>query len=884
MKRVGFRAVCAALALGTLAHGQGREWWPGTTYDPAVPTPRSAFGYDMGDYLTEHAEMTAYMRQLEAASDRVKVFSVGRSVERRELILVAVSSPGNIQRLEDIRTAVARLRDPRALSESDARAIASNAPAIAWMNFANDGNESAAFETGIQLAYHLAAGTDATTRNILENVVTIIYPAHNPESHSRHVAWMRASAMANPDPQAQEHRGNWRMDTNNNHYQIDLNRDGVFLSQIETQVIVRELHRWNPVVFIDFHGNPDRFFFPPWARPVNVHLPETARQWVTTYGQGIAAAFDRGGWTYFTRQVYDLHYPGYWDSYPALNGATGMTFETDGGGSKGLAYRLPDGRVTTLADGVLHHFTGGVSSLITTAEHREARLRALYDFRRAAMVDVVSEPVKQFVLVPGRDPSRVADLVDVLRQHQIEVHRARAPFDSRSAHELRTDAASARRFEAGAFVVRAQQPQKRLLRTLLDRETPMEKDFLDEALAAKAYNDSVGESAPKKPYGFYDVNAWSLPLAYGVEAYWTEDLAPESSLEEVADRPAVAVAPPDRARFGYLFRWDGRGAARVMAALWKDGHQLALARETFGIDGRTFRGGTVLVRAGTNPDALHARLAGLAVEHGVEVVAVNSALVESGRDLGDRSVVDLERPKIAVVTERPTSSTAYGAIWFLLEQVYGIPFTALRGDDVGSADLSEYNVIVLPDGQAGGYASVFGTAGAERLKRWVEEGGTLVAIKGAAAWASRESVGLTTARDKFEEAPDAPAAEGRAERKDPPKRIDTVPGAFVAVNVDPHHYLGTGISGPVVALFRSNIVFAPSRRGARAGSLDGARPIVAGFAFDEALEHLKGAPFVWDEPTGRGHVTLFADDVTFRTFLHGAHQLLLNAMLLGPSM
>jgi hypothetical protein len=695
---------------------------------------------------------------------------------------------------------------------------------------------------------------------------------------------MRASAMGNPDPQAQEHRGDWRMDTNNNHYQIDLNRDGAFLSQVETRTIVRELHRWNPVLFIDFHGNPDRFFFPPWARPVNAHLPDSARQWVNTYGKNIATAFDRGGWTYFTRQVYDLHYPGYWDSYPSLNGATGMTFDTDGGGSKGLAYRLPDDRVTTLADGVLHHFTGGLSSLITTADNREARLNALYDFRASAIADAATDRVKQFVLVPGGDPARAADLVDVLRQHQIEVHRARASFDSRSAHDLRTDTASARRFETGAYVVRASQPQKRLLRTLLDRDTPMEKAFLDEALAAKAYNDSVGESAPKKPYGFYDINAWSLPLAYGVETYWTEDVAPQSALEALAERPAVTVARPERARFGYLFRWDGRGAARVVSALWKDGYQLALARETFSIDGRTFRGGTVLVRTGTNPDALHARLADLAAVNEVEVVAVTSAMVESGRDLGDRTVVDLERPKIAVVTERPTASTAYGAIWFLLEQVYGVPFTALRGDDVASADLSEYNVIVLPDGQAGGYASAFGTAGTEKLKRWVEDGGTLVAIKGAAVWASRENVGLTTARDKFEAAPAPASGEGRAERRDPPKRIDTVPGAFVSVNVDAEHYLGTGISSPVVALFRSNIVFTPTRRGARAATIDTERPMVAGFAFDEALEHLKGAPFVWDEPTGRGHVTLFADDVTFRTFLHGAHQLLLNAMLLGPSL
>jgi hypothetical protein len=90
-------------------------------------------------------------------------------------------------------------------------------------------------------------------------------------------------------------------------------------------------------VFVDHHGNPDRFFFPPWALPVNAQVDARSRQWIEIYGKNIAQAFDRHGWTYFTRQVYDLHYPGYYDSYPSLNGATGMTFETDGGGNKGLA-------------------------------------------------------------------------------------------------------------------------------------------------------------------------------------------------------------------------------------------------------------------------------------------------------------------------------------------------------------------------------------------------------------------------------------------------------------------------------------------------------------------------------------------------------------------
>ncbi len=855
---------------------QQPAWYPGSTYDPSVPTPLSVLGHEIGEYYTEHLQMTGYMRALETASKRVKVFRVGQSAERREILLVVISDPANIQRLEEIRTAVEELRDPRQTPEARASDIARDTPAVGWMNFANDGNETAALEAAIQLAYQLAAGQDSDTLKILKEVVTVIYPSHNPDAHARHVTWMKASAMRNPDPAAQEHRGDWRMDTNNTHFQVDPNRDAAFQSQVESQIIVREIHRWNPVVFVDHHGNPDRFFFPPWAIPVNAQLDEKARKWVEIYGKNIAAAFDRNSWVYFTRQTYDLHYPGYYDSYPTLNGATGMTFETDGGGNKGLAYELPDGRVTTLRDGALHHFTGAMSSLLTTADNREARLADLYDFRFQALKEAASEPVKQYVLLPGKDPCRAADLVGLLLKHKIEVHRAKAPFDSATAHDYFADRVQKMTFPVGSYLVFAAQPQKRLLRTLLDRETPLEKDFVDQVMKAKAYNDRTGESAPKKSYGFYDINAWSLPLAYGVESYWTEERF-AGAAEPVTARPEFGFTPPAKARMAYLFPWNSRGATRVVSALWKEDYRVALTNEEFVLAGKTFPKGTVAVMVRSNPESIHARLPELAAANEVELFAADTAFVEKGKDLGDRSVMDLIRPSIAVVCEPPADSNAFGAIWYLLESMYSIPFTAIKGGDLSSASLSRYNVLVLPDGQASEYSRLLGGPVAERIKNWVREGGRLVCIKAATAWAASETIALTTARDKFAEPAAKEKSEGPKERR---MRIDTVPGAFIRLEVDSEHPLGTGIDSPVVALFESNEVYGPSARGANVAKINAEKAILAGFAFDEAREALKGGAFLWDEPTGRGSVTCFAEDVTFRTFLHGAHRLFLNSILI----
>ena len=855
---------------------QQPAWYPGSTYDPGVPTPQSVLGHEIGEYYTEHLQMTGYMRALEAASKRVRVFRVGESAERRELLLVVISDPANIQRLEEIRTTIEELRDPRHTSEARAREISRGTPAVGWMNFANDGNETAALEAAIQLAYQLAAGQDDNTIKILKEVVTVIYPLHNPDAQARHVTWMKASAMRNPDPAAQEHRGDWRMDTNNTHFQIDPNRDAVFQSQVESQVIVREIHRWNPVVFVDHHGNPDRFFFPPWAIPVNAQLDENARKWVDIYGKNIAAAFDQNSWIYFTRQTYDLHYPGYYDSYPTLNGATGMTFETDGGGNKGLAYELPDGRVTTLRDGALHHFTGAMSSLLTTADNRDARLMELYNFRARALKEAASEPVKQYVLVPGKDPARTADLVDLLLKHKIEVHRAKISFGSATAHDYFTDRVQKKTFPAGSYLVYSGQPQKRLLRTLLDRETPLEKDFVDQVMKAKAYNDQAGESAPKKSYGFYDINAWSLPMAYGVESYWTEERF-EGAADPVTERPKLDFVPPAKARMAYLFPWNSKGATRIVGALWKENYRVALTNEEFAMAGRTFPKGTVVVMTRSNPESLHARLPELAAANEVELFTADTAFVEKGKDLGDRSVMDLIKPSIAVVCEPPAESTSYGAIWFMLENMYGIPFTAVKGSDLGSINLGRYNVLVFPDGETSEYSRLLDGPVADRIKNWVREGGRLVCIKAAAAWAASDKIGLTTARDKFAE----PAGKEKSEEaKDRKKRMDTVPGAFIRLEVDSEHQLGTGIDSPVVALFQSNAVFSHSTKGANVAKINPEKAILAGFAFDEAREALKGGAFLWDEQTGRGNVICFAEDVTFRTFLHGAHRLFLNSILI----
>jgi len=412
------------LLLTTCVFAQKFEWLPGSTYDPTIPTPESVLGYEVGTYFTEHYQMVDYMHRLASSSDKVQIFKYGQSDERRGLYIVVIGSLQNMQRVENIRQTITRLTDPRKTNDSEASAIAKETPAIGWANFGTDGNENTAMEASMQLAYQLVAGQDPLTKKILDNVVVIINPCLSPDSLQRYIVWMKAVKVGkngSADPAASEHRGDWLMDTNQNHFGIDVNRDAFALSIDVTQAAVEIMHHWNPQTWIDNHGTPNEYFFAPFSSPVNLNYAPSILKWAIKIGKNNAKYFSQYGWTFTKDEHYDLYYPGYFDSYPALNGAVAATYETDGGGNKGLIYELPDKSFKTLRDGTHHHFITNMSSLEVLADNKEAILKDFYNFRKSGMEEADKERFKSYVLIPGKDKSRLNDLVGLLLRHKFEI-------------------------------------------------------------------------------------------------------------------------------------------------------------------------------------------------------------------------------------------------------------------------------------------------------------------------------------------------------------------------------------------------------------------------------------------------------------------------------
>jgi hypothetical protein len=924
-------ALLVAVCFSTVSV-QRFEFFPGGTYDGAVPTPQSILGYEVGSYHTDYAGLERWLDALRK-SDRVRVLRYGATEEKRPLYLIVVTSSANLAKLDAVRDAMAKLADPRTTNDGEAARIAASMPAVAWMNHANDGNESAAFESAIQTSYQLAAGTDDTTKLILDNLVTIINPAHNPESHERFVAWFNSAQVTKngtPDRQAAEHHAPWGMSTNNNHYQIDLNRDAFFQTQIETQQLVKAFGEWNPIVFVDHHGQTKNMFFPPPADAINLNVTANQLDWMHRYGNEIGDAFDRQGWSYYRRGRFDLFYAGFWDSWPTLNGSVGMTFETDGGGGKGLAWEQEDGTILTLRDGVVHHHTGTMAVLKLTAQNKERRLNDFYTYRRSGIDEGLKEDMKAVVLLPGRDEARARELVRVLTSQRIEVHRVTKPFRVARSFGYFGGTAAARDVAAGAYVVPLNQPQKRLAKALLELEPGFTKEFLEDERKKKERAELTGER-PRD--GFYDTTAWSLPLLFGVEAFWSESPMDMSGMEKLpipqvgrldaaiappTAQPAAAVRAPDRARYAYAFTADSMGSMPLAAELLRDGFNIAVATEPFKAAGRDYPRGSVIARAERNPDALHERMRRAATTLGLEITSLQSARVETGPDLGEDPVVELVKPRLAVITDEPTDERSYGATWFTLEKRLGYPFSALKTAMVRNADLARYNVIVFPHGTPASYQEMLGEQGIQKLRRWTQDGGTLVLLKGAAAMASRKGIEWTSStlkRDqttvglffdrpatprggeaseaqrkdaqKTGEAPDAPKPDAQKKGEPPITReidLARTPGAILRVKVDPQHFLGFGYDRDTAATVQSNYAFTISRTGQNAAAYaDGTGVKLAGFMWPEVQQAMARTLFAWVEPAGRGNVMLFADDPNFRAAQLSTLRMFFNAVFLGPS-
>jgi hypothetical protein len=821
-----------------------------------VPAPEEFLGYRLGERFTPHHRILAYFEELDRRSELVTMQQIGESYEHRPLVLATITSAKNHAALDTIRRNAVALAN----GEGDVDAIVRTMPAIVWLAFGVHGSESSSAEAAMAVASTLLR--DAEYTRLLDNIVVIIDPLENPDGRERYGSWFhRTTGMTrNANPDAFEHLEPWP-GGRFNHYLIDMNRDWAWMSQKETQARVAAYRQWYPQVFVDFHemSYQSSYFFPPDAKPINANLPSEVEEWLDVFGRANAAEFSRRGWQFFVGERFDLFYPGYGDSWPALHGAVGMTYEVAGGGRGGAIVEREDGSILTLADRVERHYTTGMATVRTAAQHREQLLR----FTHRAARTQIDAGKNTFLLVPGA-PNFDA-LISLLQKQGVRVEMLSAPVNLR-ATRLDREAAEAKSFPAGTAVVSTRQPRGALANTLLEKTPALNKEFLDEQ-RAKAEAD--------EPDDFYDLTTWSLPLAMNVEGWVTT--APVAGTTAFRDD-----APPAfrAAAYGYLVDGLDPNVYRLAGRLVDRDINFNVVDSDITLGSRTYARGSLVILKGQNPNALDNTLHALARETGVTVIPLESGWM-GGSALGSEKVRHVRKPRIGLVGGPGSDPTSFGMLWHTLDVDTPVPHTTLSTESLRNVDLSKFRVLVFPDGT---YAERIGKRGVDRIKQWANDGGTIIAVKGASAFLREKEVEIS--KLKPWEAPKAKTDDKSAEAAPADARYNDyrIPGSAFRTAMNERSFLTFGVPrAPAVLVEGSNAFLPLAHRVDNIVTIASKDPLISGVAWPESIDRIKGSVYVTSEKFGRGQVITFADDPHFRLFWRGTLPIFLNAVLYAPS-
>lgn len=802
-----------------------------------VKSPDEFLGYPLGSQFTPAHKVADYFKYVASVNKNVKLIPYGKTYEGKELLVVVVSSSENMGRLEEIR------KNNLELSKAAKRSFdLKKQPAILWLSYNVHGNEASSTETSMKTLYTLAEAIEPSVKQWLSNTVVIIDPCLNPDGRDRYIHFYNSAVglVPNANPEAREHIEPWPRGRSN-HYYFDLNRDWAWQTQIETQQRLVLYHQWMPEVHVDFHEQSynEPYYFAPAAEPVHQDINAWQREFQVITGKNNAKYFDQNGWQYFTKERFDLLYPSYGDTYPLYNGAIGMTYE-QGGINAGLAVVTADGDTLTLKDRIAHHFTTSMATLESVSSYSE---QLVSKFAAYFEQSVVSPPGKyQSYVIKADHLPRLKKLVGLLNKNHIEF--AFGGDKQLSGFNFETRKNSGFKLERNDLVINLHQPKAVLASVLFEPNTVV--------------TDS----------NTYDITAWALPYAYGLNAYALKESLKGSynNLKETEKIQKTVNAP-----YAWVFPWSSVDDAQALIALQKAGIKVRVAEESFISDGENYKPGTLLVYRRENERSvanLTTKIENIGKQLNIALKYISTGFVEKGRDFGSSAYTLLKAPKVGIVSGPETASLALGEVWGFFEQELKYPVSMIGVQSLGNLDLSKINVLVLPDGN---YPKDLH----EKLESWVEKGGKLVLMEGAiAAFADKKPFEIK----KKEPAKTDKITIHSYKTREKEDFDDAIPGAIYKVNLDKPHPMSWGLDR-YYTLITDDKIYEPLADGWNVGLLKSG-DYVTGVAGKNVQKKLDNGLLFGVQPIGKGTAVYLGSDVLFRLFWESGKQLFLNSIFL----
>ncbi len=822
------------------------------TFSQEVPSPEKFLGYPLGSRFTTHSHIVDYIRAVAASSpEMVKLEQYGETYEHRPLMLAYIGSPENIRRLESIRQNNLNLAGLGKSHDTGDE----NAPVIVWLSYNVHGNEPSSSESAMKTLYELVNPASVETKEWLKNTIVIIDPCLNPDGRDRYVNWYNevCGKMPNPDPSAREHHEPWPWGRFN-HYYFDMNRDWVWQTQMETRARVVKYNEWLPQIHADFHEMDYKgtYFFPPAAAPYHDVITPWQREFLITLGKSEARRFDEQGWLYFTKEVYDLFYPSYGDTYPLFNGAIGITYEQGGGPGAGLAIRSDDGDTLTLEFRILRHYTTGMLTIETASRNAASLIKEYHRYFREAKTSPSGE-FKSYILQASKGGAHLKQLEALLKRNLIS-------WDEVSAAEYtgvnyKTGKTEQFKTEKGDIVINSNQPKSNLIRVLFERNSRI--------------TDSVT----------YDITAWSVPFVYGIQTFGLSHFI-ENTVPIKRDSSALKLS----AAYAYAVKWEGINSARFLAQLLKDEVRVRFAMAPFRLGNQLFDRGTLLITRANNrhlKESLETVLQTEAIKNDIMIMEVSSGFVDSGYDLGSYRVRNIKRPRVCLITGTGNPSAA-GEIWYFFEQELNYPITLINVDDFERISWADFDVCILPDGD---YKFLRERNSQEGIRNWVNQGGRLIAMGSAVEQMSRADWGIKfkdglikndTAKNNKNEYLSLKSF-GSRERD---QLEYGMPGSIYKVGLDNTHPLAFGYPDSYYTLKMDSTVYQFLKDGAWNVGYIKKDDYISGFTGSRIKEKLKDGLLFGVQPMGKGQVIYMADNPLFRAFWENGKLLFCNAVFL----
>ncbi|NNF86295.1 MAG: zinc carboxypeptidase [Winogradskyella sp.] len=794
-----------------------------------VMSPSEFLGYELGSKFTRHHQVVDYFKHVASAyKSQVKLEQYGTTNERRPLYLAYVSSAENIANLDQIR------QNNLAIVNSGKDNTSGAKTAIVWLSYNVHGNESSSTEASMLTIYKLLT----EKQDWLANTLVIMDPCINPDGRDRYVNWYNetASVPYNTDQQASEHNEPWP-GGRANHYLFDLNRDWVWVTQIETQNRLRVYNQWMPQIHVDFHeqGINEPYYFAPAAEPYHEIITNWQREFQDVIGKNHAKYFDAEGWLFFTKERFDLLYPSYGDTYPTYMGAIGMTYEQAGNGSAGLGILNDEGVVLTLKDRLLHHTVTGLSTVEISSKNAE---RLLDEFSKFFSNN--SATYKSYVLQGNQD--KINRLKQLLDKHEITYGNATA--SKATGYDYNTGKTKSKSLSNDALVVSTDQPKGKMVKVLFEPNT-----FLRDSLT-------------------YDITAWSLPYAYGLDAIASKSIIPSALLMQKQPLPSLVDA------YGYVSKWNSMEDAQFLADLLKNNIRVRFTEKNFKSNGTDFNRGSIIITKGDNKQHKDfiKTLNDISQKHHQSLTPINSGYSDKHPDIGSPDIKLVNPAKIAVLSGSATSSLSFGEVWHFFEQQLQFPITVINSDDFLNINLNKYHVLIMPSGY---YGEMLNENAMSNLKEWIRNGGKVIAIDRALrSFANSDGFSLKTKESNSDSDSNNLTPYAERERQ---YTNQLITGAIFKTEVDNTHPMAFGYDKNYFTLKLGSSSYALLDRGYNVAYLEDTT-VYSGFAGKKAINNLDDTLVFGEERIGSGSIVYLVDNPLFRGFWDNGKLFFVNAL------